>query len=113
MRWGGRRVSERGCMMPDAEMQRCHCNVVVGCRRTAENGVDLPKGSETLLIFHVRPSTLFTPPPYLPTLSPLSRSFFTYTPVLGRKVIVYLVNTRSFEMQMANCVKINYTPFLR
>lgn len=97
--------------MPDAEMQRSHCNVVVRCRRTAENGVDLPKGSKTLLIFHVRPFALFTPRLTVP--SPLSPSFFTYTPVLGRKVIVYLVNTRSFEMQMTNCVKINYTLFLR
>lgn len=58
--WWGRK-SEGGCMMPDAEMQRNHCNVVVRCRRTAENSVDLPKGSETLLIFHVRSSALFIP----------------------------------------------------
>lgn len=48
-------------MMPDAEMQRCYCNIVVWCRPIAENGVDLPKGSETLLIFHVRPFALLIP----------------------------------------------------
>lgn len=104
--------------MPDA--QRCCCNVVVvvWCRRAGEIGVDLPKGSETLFIFHVRPFALSNSPPPFPPATPcpvwpLWRSFFTYTGVLGGKVIAYLVNTRSFEMQIANCVKINYTPFLR
>lgn len=87
-------------------------------RAVDEIGVDLPKGLETLLIFRVRSSvrsfarslsSLRWLLPLLHAPSPLSHSFFTYTGVLGRKVIAYLVNTRSFEMQMANCVKINYT----
>lgn len=60
----------------DAAAQRC----VVRCRRAAEIGVDLPKGSETLLIFHVLPRLppLRSPSPS-DAPSPLSRSLFTYT----------------------------------
>lgn len=66
-------------MIPDAEMQRSYCNVVVRCRRTSENSVDLPKGGQKLFSFStsVRPlhpllPMLLPPPPPLP-------SFFTYT----------------------------------
>lgn len=95
-------------MMPDAERRRrCTTLCVVGCRRAAEIGVDLPKGSETLLIFHVLPLS--------PTVSSVRLHPFPFSLIRRlarprRKAIAYPVNTRSFEMQMANCVKINYTP---
>jgi len=65
--------------MLDTEMQRCHCNVVVRCRRTSENGVDLPKGQK-LFSFSTSICLFFSPltlPRFYPFRIPFSL-IFTY-----------------------------------